>query len=161
MFTQEQKIEITRRWDAARSVYPLAVMLYVKMDNLSTNITGLKKRTFSPWLWAPLVIFAIISYLFSIDSGWQWNWASKLLAICIFFYLGWVLETAIEERKFADVLDKIRHIEMIWRSNVVYSDLSEIKQYIEDGYLDTYSEEFKEWQNVQRVHIEEHISQST
>ena len=53
-------------------------------------------------------------------------------------------------------LDRLRQLECVCRSNVVYSELIELRIFNVEDYLDTDDDEFKKWRNSQWRYIEVH-----
>ena len=108
---------------------------------------------FSPWLWIPLLSGLGISFLITGEIGWNWNWGTKLSALCFAVYVGWAFEGSRAGSRLNQVLDRLGELECAWRARVVYSELYEIKQFIKDDYLDDYSDGYKKWQKDQMANI--------
>lgn len=157
MNTEAKKIEIARRWDEAMSLIPQATGMYIRADFLRKQISSLEKRMLSPWLWIPLLGGIGISFLLTGEFEWDWNWGTKLSALCLALHVFWAFEGSKASTRLNQVLDTLGELESVWRASVVYSDLYEIKQFIKDDYLDDYSDEYKKWKQAQRINIEARI----
>lgn len=150
--TEIESFEFSRRWDEVYAIIDYSFEHFGLEHELKEEMKKFGRRFSSPWLWLYIVVVMVTSLILR-EASWyefsiEWNFASFLWLLLVFWYVRSVIAEADIKKKNDSNFMRLKELNYRWNAITGGSCGSfwELRQFINsEGELE--KESFKTWRD--------------